>query len=51
MARFSDLPNEMVTEIWKHVLEPEDVESFARVCKTVHGQASSFLRLHRQLRH
>ncbi len=50
MARFSELPKEIVAEVWEHVLAPEDVESFARVCKQVHGQAASSLRLHRQLR-
>lgn len=50
MARFSDLPNEMLAEVWKYLLAPEDLESFARVCKRVNGQGFSFLCRHRQLR-
>lgn len=50
MARFSDLPNELLAEVWKYLLAPEDLESFARVCKGVNGQGFSFLCRHRQLR-
>lgn len=50
MARFSDLPCEMVAAIWEHVLAPEDLVSFARVCKKVYGQSLPSLGKHRELR-
>ena len=29
MATFSSLPNELLVEIWRHVLQPEDIERLA----------------------
>lgn len=49
MSSFSDLPNEMITEIWSHVLEPKDVESFARTRKA-YASAPEFLREHNRLK-
>ena len=39
MTRFSDLPNEIVTQVWRHVLFPEDIESFAQVSKATNTLA------------
>ena len=44
MASFSDCPNEIISEIWTHMLELQDVENFAFVSKTVHLCAVPILR-------
>ena len=49
MAEFSKLPNEMVSEIWGHIVEPTDVESFALVSKNVHAIGRPFVEEHRNL--
>ncbi|CAF9938628.1 hypothetical protein IMSHALPRED_001029 [Imshaugia aleurites] len=50
MATFSDLPNELITDIWVHVIEPEDVESFALVSKNVHALSTRFVKEHCDLK-
>ena len=50
MAIFSDLANELIIHIWGYVIEPESVESFARVSKRVHGLATPFVREHVRLK-
>ena len=49
MANFSQLPNEMVSEIWSYVLEPRDVESFALVSKYIHAIGRPFVAEHNAL--
>lgn len=50
MARFSDLPNELVITVWHHVLDPEAIESFALVSKKVYALGSSFIAEHNELK-
>lgn len=50
MATFSDLPNELVIEVWGHVIEPEDVESFALVSKRIYSLATPFVEEHTRLK-
>ena len=44
------LPNEMVLDIWTHVLEPKDVESFALVSKNIHALGNRFIEEHQKLK-
>lgn len=46
MAMFTDLPNELIIDIWGGVIDPEDVESFALVSKKVYDLAAPFLKEH-----
>ena len=50
MTRFLDLPNEIVIQVWRHVLCPKDIESFAQVSKATNTLAESSLREHRRLK-
>ncbi len=50
MAVFSDLPNELIVEIWGHVIEPEAVESFAQVSKKIYSFSAPFVREHAYLK-
>ncbi len=47
---FSGLPNELILQIWSHVLEPKDVESFALASRNVYALASKFIEEHRRLK-
>ena len=49
MASFSDLPNELVVEIWSHILQPKDIENFALASKTIRTLAGKILVDHRKL--
>ena len=49
MAKFSDLPNELVVEIWSHILQPKDIENFALASKTIRTLAGKILVNHRKL--
>ena len=49
MASFSDLPNELVVEIWSHILQPKDIENFALASKTIRSLAGKILVDHRKL--
>lgn len=44
------LPNELVLEIWSHVLEPKDVESFALVSKSIYALGNRFIEEHQRLK-
>lgn len=50
MASFSDLPNELVSEIWTHLLYPEDIESFALVSHAIRTLGKPTLKRHLELR-
>ena len=50
MVSFSSLPNELLIEIWRHVLHPEDIESFALTSKGMLALAEPFLGEHRRLK-
>ena len=50
MATFSQLPNEMISEIWEYVWEPQDVESFALVSKHIYAIGASFVDMHNKLK-
>ncbi|CAD6589614.1 MAG: hypothetical protein ASARMPRED_004142 [Alectoria sarmentosa] len=49
MARFSDLPNELVREVAGHVM-PDDIESFSLISSGVYAQALPLLKEHRELK-
>ena len=49
MASFSDLPNELIVEIWSHILQPKDIENFAMASKTIRTLAGKILVDHRKL--
>ena len=49
MASFSDLPGELVIEIWSYVLQPKDIENFALASKMIRTQAGKILVDHRNL--
>ena len=44
------LPNEIVLEIWSHVLEPKDVESFALASKSIYALAYRFIEEHEMMK-
>ncbi len=50
MAHFSHFPNEIISEIWGNVLEPEGVESFALVSKLVYAVGRPFVEEHNKLK-
>ena len=50
MAIFSDLPNELISNIWGYVIAPDDVESFALVSKRIYGLSSQFVDEHARLK-
>ena len=50
MASFPSLPNELLIEIWRHVLHPEDIESFAMTSRSIRAVATPFLEEHRALK-
>ena len=50
MTGFNDLPNEIVLELWHHVLLPDDVASFALVSKRIFALATPSLKEHHRLR-
>ena len=49
MAKFSNLPYELLIEIWSHILQPKDIENFALTSKTIRTSAGRILREHRKL--
>ena len=49
MAKFADLPNELLIEIWSYVLQPRDIENFAFVSKTIRTLSGKILPEHRKL--
>ena len=50
MAGFSNLPTEIVVEIWKYIFIPDDIESFARISTKAYTCGEPFLREHRHLK-
>lgn len=50
MAGFDHLPNDIVLELWHHVLAPNDITSFALVSKRVFTLAARALKEYRYLR-
>lgn len=50
MTGFNDLPNELVREVWHHVLPPHDIASFALVSERVFDNAESFLKEYHRLK-
>ena len=49
MASFSDLPDELVIEIWSHILQPKDIENFALASKAIRTLAGKILVDHQKL--
>lgn len=49
MAKFADLPNELLIEIWSYMLQPKDIENFASVSKLIRTLSSKILLEHRKL--
>ena len=50
MAILPQLPNEMIAEIWGHIIEPQDVESFAIVSKNIYAIGTPFVEEHNRLK-
>lgn len=50
MAPLSQLPDEMTAEIWGHILEPRDVESFALASEYVYAIGKPFVEEHNKLK-
>ena len=50
MTGFDDLPNDLVLELWHHVLPPDDIVSFALVSKRIFALAAPFLKEYHRLR-
>lgn len=50
MGNLSDLPNELIVEVWRHVLDPEAVESFAVTSKIIYELGSAFIKEHYELK-
>ena len=50
MAKFSKFPPEVIIDIWRHVLPPEDIESFVSVPKQTYVCAKTFLQQHKLLK-
>lgn len=53
MATFSGLPNEAILEIWRRVLQAEDIKSFASSSKKIYALSGQVLLVweHRTLKH
>ena len=49
MATFSHLPNELIVEIWSHLLQPKDIENFALTSKTIRALSGKVLTEHKNL--
>lgn len=49
MAKFADLPNELLIEIWSYMLQPKDIESFASASKIIRTLSGKTLLEHRKL--
>ena len=47
---FASVPNEIIVHVWRQILDPGDVESFALTTKTIYELGSSFIREHEKLR-
>lgn len=50
MATLSQLPNETITEIWGHISEPRDLESFAMVSKQIYAKCGPLVKEHIKLK-
>ena len=50
MTGFSDIPKELVVQIWQHVLDPEAVENFAIASKTIYALGGPFIAEHNELK-
>ena len=50
MTGFSDLPNELVVEVWCLLRDPEDIEAFALTSKRVYALGSDAIAAHNELR-
>ena len=50
MTGFNDLPNEIVLELWHHVLPPDNIASFALVSKRIFALAAASLKEHHRLK-
>lgn len=50
MKGFSDLPNEIVVQVWRSVLQPEDVQNFALTTKGIMALGRAFIEEHNRLK-
>ena len=46
MTGFVDLPNELIIEVWRHVVDPKSVENFALTNKTIYVLGTKFIKEH-----
>ena len=44
MTRFDSLPNEIILELWRNILEPDDIASFAQVSRRIFALATPTLK-------
>ena len=50
MTGFADLPNELIIEVWRHVVDPKSVENFALTNKTIYALGTKFIKEHNELK-
>ena len=50
MTGFTDLPNELVVEVWRQVVDPKSVENFALTSKRIYALGRCFVREHNVLK-
>ena len=50
MTGFANLPNELIVEVWRWVMDPKSVENFALTSKRVYALGRGFVREHNVLK-
>ena len=50
MVRFSNLPDDIILELWKYILHPDDIKSFALVSRSIYALGHVCLKEHRRLK-
>ena len=50
MTSFTDVPNELIVEVWRQVVDPKSVENFALTSKRIHALGGDFIKEHNELK-
>ena len=50
MTGFTDLPNELIVEVWRQVVDPKSVENFALSSKRIYALGGDFIEEHNELK-
>ena len=50
MTGFTDLPNELIVEVWRQVVDPKSVERFALTSKRIYALGGDFVKEHNELK-